>query len=90
MTEISLPQLQGQGERQALAERFHPVLHILTERALCTALGGSKEEHSRLCSQGDSEQGESHRNKLGQKVRKKERLSARQQADQYSETEHRL
>lgn len=54
------------------------------------ALGGSREEHSSLCSQGDSEHGESHRNKLGQKVRKKERLSARQEADQASEMEHRL
>ena len=54
------------------------------------ALGGSRKEHSSLCSQGDSEHGESHRNKLGQKVRKKERLSARQEADQDRETEHML
>lgn len=53
-------------------------------------LGESREEHSSFCSQGDSEQGESHRNKLGQKVRKKERLSARQEADQDRETEHML
>lgn len=63
---------------------------MLMEQAFCTALGGGREEHSSLCLQGDSEHGESHRNKLGQKVGKKERLSARQEADQDGETEHRL
>ena len=88
MTEISLPQLQGQGECQALAKRFCPILHILTERALCTVLGGSREEHSRLFTGGLRAGGESQ--KQAGTESQEERLSARQQADQYSETEHRL